>query len=127
MKNDELKIENGIPIPHSGRDKGYSAKIRALKVGESVLLPTRIQSATTICYQTGLPRDSFTRRAEKDGTRVWRIKMSVESAERDRLLKENERLRKALEDAANALHNLSQPDNQSKAYISARSALNEKD
>lgn len=72
--NGELKIESGIKIPSRSNKKGFTSAVRQLKRGESVLLPTSIQSAITICYQTKLPRDVFTRRREGSGTRVWRIK-----------------------------------------------------
>lgn len=74
MKKGHIKIERGIPIPDHAGKKGYTALIRSLKKGDSVLLPIIIQNATSLCYQISADRELFTRRSVEGGTRVWRIK-----------------------------------------------------
>jgi hypothetical protein len=77
MKNGHaLKIDRGIPVPAGNRqNKGYSAVIRQLRKGDSVLLPeVKIQTAVQLCYQISNDKTMFTRRSEEGGVRVWRLK-----------------------------------------------------
>ena len=74
MKNGELKIEKGIPVPPRKEKTGYANVIRKLKVGDSVLIPGPSAAAYNSIHYTGGNRKTHTGRREKDGTRVWRIK-----------------------------------------------------
>lgn len=75
MKNGDFKIERGIPVPPQHGRKGYSAILRKMKVGESVVLPTSTQPATNIGYQVfGGSGHITVRKIGPDETRVWRIK-----------------------------------------------------
>lgn len=75
MKNDELKIEKGIPIPFgSGRGNfstGHCDILRKLNVGDSVYFPGKYtnQLASKI-----LGKGNYTTRKEKAGYRIWRTK-----------------------------------------------------
>lgn len=73
----KLKIEDGIPAPERRvSSKGYTEAIRALKRGQSVLLPTSYGSAYTLCAalcQTERKPGEFVVRSEGDGARVWRV------------------------------------------------------
>ncbi len=70
FKLTRLVIEKGIPLPLSARCAGTSvmATFRAMKVGDSVLLPNKNNSYTTLA-----PKKFITRKVE-GGTRVWRTK-----------------------------------------------------
>lgn len=68
-----LKVEKNIPLPLAG-NKGYTAILRRLKKGESVLLPTSIQSAAALGARSGRAPKTFTMRMVEGGTRVWCIK-----------------------------------------------------
>lgn len=74
-KNGHPKIETGIPLPPRYHNKGWSALLRQLKPGQSVLLPgVSIQTATQLRKQIGGTKEQFTSRTIKgEGTRVWRI------------------------------------------------------
>ncbi len=72
--NGELKIEKGIPIParKGGNSKGYAAALRKLDVGDSVVLPVTITTASnTAAHLFGSGK--YTARKVDGGTRVWRI------------------------------------------------------
>ena len=73
MKNDEPKIEKGVPIPASKRT-GRSDLIRQMKIGDSIFFKgaerSNIASQGTHCLGLGGSRTM----AEKDGVRIWRIK-----------------------------------------------------
>lgn len=73
MKNGELKIEKGIPIPQGRHNKGYSEILRKLKVGDSVLLPGQKESVRSLAAKT-LGNGKYACRLDKDGVRVWRTK-----------------------------------------------------
>jgi len=78
--NGQIKIERGIPIPGTPVNRGYSALLRQLKVGESVLLPTSNQTVRQLVYQISRSKRhpcsfEFTGRKVDGGhTRVWRTK-----------------------------------------------------
>lgn len=67
----EMKIENGIPVP--ARAKGLTVILRKLKVGQSVILPAKGQSARTVA-RYALGKGKHATRATTGGTRVWRLK-----------------------------------------------------
>lgn len=76
---DELKIEDGVPIPPNGRNAGpVRLALEAMKVGQSMFVPRCLcapGSAQAIASNVG--RDlgrAFTTRKEGDGRRIWRIK-----------------------------------------------------
>lgn len=75
MKNGQLKIEKGIPVPaRRGREKTAARiAIEKLKKGESVLVPDgNIQSlSATACKILGV--GNYALRTQPDGVRVWRI------------------------------------------------------
>lgn len=74
MKNGELKIEKGIPMPKvRSRTYGVSAILRQMKVGESILLPGKRSSVASIGSHIFGPGGSTTA-VEKDGVRLWRVK-----------------------------------------------------
>lgn len=74
MKNGHIKIDKGIPVPPRRNANGYTALIRSLKKGDSVLLPVKIQTAVSLCYQISDDRSMYTRRSEGTSVRVWRVK-----------------------------------------------------
>ena len=70
MKSGELKIERGIPIPNRGRKTNA---LRALKVGECVLLPDKSKGNRSLV--TGvMGSGNYATKKESGGLRVWRIK-----------------------------------------------------
>lgn len=72
MANGELKIEKGIPIPPR-RKSGMTEVLRALEVGDSVLLMTTYSSVGGIVYLARAGTEKkFVTRTEGDGIRVWR-------------------------------------------------------
>lgn len=74
MKNGELKIDKGIPIPlRMGHSKGYSAAVRKLLKGDSVLLPLSTSQASN-CAKHILGPGNYAARKEGKGARIWRIK-----------------------------------------------------
>lgn len=73
MKNGELKIDKGIEIPRRPVKKGYSQALRALKKGESVLLPISYLPGGLMRQVDNRP-GVFSTRREEGGFRVWRIK-----------------------------------------------------
>lgn len=72
-----FKIEEGIPAPaRRVVTKGYTAAIRELKRGQSVLLPTTYGSAYSLCAalcQYERKPGEFIVRPEGKGARVWRV------------------------------------------------------
>ena len=70
MKNDKFKIERGIPLPIKGK---YINTLRAMKPGESVVLPTKINYACTFAGRAWGPK-SYTAMTIENGIRIWRIK-----------------------------------------------------
>ena len=72
------KREIGVKAPSSARiGKGYTQVLRALEVGESVLLPTSANSLRALCGAIEAERRTkgmFLARAEGDGARAWRVK-----------------------------------------------------
>lgn len=66
-----LKIERNVPVPQKRGE--ISAVLRRLKPGESVLLSSSANSASSIArYAIGSGK--FLVRAEGNGARVWRTK-----------------------------------------------------
>lgn len=78
--NNEYVIEEGIPIPKSGRGRargGKSDAIRRLAVGQSVYFPgTTVAMISALWYRINFdgPRPKFTARTIDGGVRVWRLK-----------------------------------------------------
>lgn len=91
----KLKIERGVSLPPRNMNpgKGYTATIRKLQPGESVLLPTSTQAAQTLVKQVGGRFDDYgdlansirslrasgisgiyAARREGSGTRIYRRK-----------------------------------------------------
>ncbi len=71
-----ITIEKGVPIPPDPRVKtGVMSAIRAMEVGDSLVLPKPAKNAGS--YLNG-PRNegrSFTvRRIDENSCRIWRIK-----------------------------------------------------
>ena len=76
MKNGELKIESGIEIParKHGHGKGHADALRQLKVSQSVVLPTNMNSATSNAARL-LGKGKYAARMLDDShTRIWRTK-----------------------------------------------------
>ena len=70
----EIKVEKGIPIPAPGNNLGFTQALRDLKnVGDSILLPRSISTASGLIAQMGM-QGKFTCRTVEGGVRVWRIK-----------------------------------------------------
>lgn len=80
MKNGfDLKIEKGVPIPEpSGTSKGkgrIQLVLRALKKGDSVVLPSKSHGNAYTQAKESLGKGNYTVRPEPTGGfRVWRIK-----------------------------------------------------
>lgn len=69
---DKPVIEKGIPIPEKRGMHGYSALLRELKPGDSVLLPIVPYRAYGLGWKV-LGKGNFRSKKENGGTRVWRI------------------------------------------------------
>ena len=69
-----VEIDDLPPIPERRfrHDKGYSAAMRKMQVGQSVLLDTSRASALKLARDV-LGRGHYTSREEVDGIRVWRV------------------------------------------------------
>jgi len=72
-KNDEPKIERGIPVP-AYRGRGYTTILRKMKVGESVFLTTPPSNISNLAAQAFGKPGCVTARRMDGGIRVWRIK-----------------------------------------------------
>ena len=74
--NGQFKIEKGIPIPDSRHVAGFSAMLRKLKPGDSILRTGIICGGQVtgnigkVSKQTGF---KFTTRKVEGGVRVWRV------------------------------------------------------
>jgi hypothetical protein len=72
--NGELKIEDGIPLPGRKGGTGYTATLRKLEVGQSVVLPVRGAHANALA-KNAMGSGAFAcRKVDDDHTRVWRTK-----------------------------------------------------
>ena len=65
-----LKIESDIPLSPLG--KGYTAALRKLRVGQSVVFPHK--ECMEVGGITGRIEGKFSTRKVADGIRIWRIK-----------------------------------------------------
>ena len=65
-------IEHDVPLPKP-RGKGYTAALRKLGVGDSVLLPIGLNNAGNVANYAGLT-GKYRARAEPGGCRIWRTK-----------------------------------------------------
>ena len=75
MEPNEIKIEKGVPL--KSRKRGargvYESVANAMEVGDSVLLPTKIEANKLAAQiRSQLDRKATTRKCE-GGIRVWRI------------------------------------------------------
>lgn len=72
MKNDELKIERGIPVPVRGKHGKVSDVFRKLKPGESVYIPYELApNCRQLAYDV-LGAGNHSVRTVEGGFRVWR-------------------------------------------------------
>jgi hypothetical protein len=72
-----LKIEAGIPVPAKRRKgTGFAQVLRAMKVGDSVFVPTAMKSANTVmvCAHYVLGTGNYKTRSVDDGMRVWKTR-----------------------------------------------------
>jgi hypothetical protein len=70
-----FKIEKGIPIPTKFCNSGIAATMRAMEVGDSVLVPgTANNVSANVAYITRRTSMKFAQRKEGNGYRIWRIK-----------------------------------------------------
>lgn len=72
-----LQIDKGIPLPLSSHNKGYTATMKKMKVGDSVFLPTIHQAVYSLAKrmkQSGCFSCRLEVQASIKGVRVWRIK-----------------------------------------------------
>ena len=78
MKNGELKIERGVPIPEAIHRKGkghIQIAMSGMKKGDSVVLPSKTYSTAWQSARNSLGAGNFTIRPENGGGyRVWRTK-----------------------------------------------------
>lgn len=72
--DEEIKIDKGIPIPRDskGRPKINLNLLRAMKVGDSVLVDTK--KAKSLYSASSVAGVKLSMRRVEGGTRVWRIK-----------------------------------------------------
>jgi hypothetical protein len=73
-----FKIESGVPVPRRATNsKGYTAAVRALRPGQSVLLPiTPSHAGYILSYLAAgkeIVRGEFTSRREGEGARIWHL------------------------------------------------------
>ena len=66
------KIEKNVPLPDDGRRLGITKLLRAMDVGDSVLLGTTSANTVRSIYRRLRPA-RFTSRTVPNGLRVWRI------------------------------------------------------
>ena len=70
--------ETGVPFPQRAatNSKGYTAAVRSLMPGQSVLLPITTAHAYSIVYYLHAGRErnreDFAVRKDGDGARIWR-------------------------------------------------------
>lgn len=70
----EYKIEKGIPFPkHANRQRGLTATIRKMEIGDSILVPNKTQGSVWSVLSSMKPK-KFTTRKDGTSTRIWRIK-----------------------------------------------------
>lgn len=76
MKKGVLKIETGVPIPPHGREGSGHVQValRALKLGQSVVLPVKSPGNAYTAAGKYIGKGKFTVRQVDGGFRVWRIK-----------------------------------------------------
>ena len=72
VTNRNYEIERGVPVPAitSPKDRGFTATLRAMGVGDSVVLPTTASTLHNIARRLS---GKFTVRKEGAGFRVWRV------------------------------------------------------
>lgn len=68
----DLKIEKDVPVPSKVPHTGFTALLRALAIGDSVLLPTYPEKANTVAYRV-FGKGHYRSQKEQGGTRIWRI------------------------------------------------------
>jgi hypothetical protein len=73
MKNGELKIEKGIPIPRS-HGNGVIPTLRQLEVGDSVVVPQPTNNANSSAAAALGKGNFICRKVDDQHTRVWRTK-----------------------------------------------------
>ena len=76
MKNGQMKIEKGIPLPESwgrGLRSVASETLSAMKPGDSVLVET-VKEARRMYASGRFLKIKVATRAEGAGFRVWRVK-----------------------------------------------------
>jgi len=66
-----MKIEKNVPIPPKHVDSGI-AIARKMEIGDSVFVGPEQYSAS-YSWTKNLKPKRFSRRAEKDGWRIWRV------------------------------------------------------
>ena len=67
----ELKTDTNIPPPPPRRRTGVTAALRAMEIGDSLLLPILTWQANSYAYRV-LGKGNFRARKEHGGTRIWR-------------------------------------------------------
>lgn len=77
MKNGELKIEKGIPLPpkKTGPVPGALTQLlRKLRIGESIFVPGKKSAVNGGAIRSAGMTGRCAQRAMNGGTRIWRIK-----------------------------------------------------
>lgn len=74
----DYPIESGVPLPHkrAPMNNGIAATLRALQLGESVLIAhytTTKQASAMTSYVSRHTGARFTSRKGRDGVRIWRL------------------------------------------------------
>lgn len=72
----ELKIDDGIPIPHDGRGRKMSREaqlLRTMHVGQSLLVQKKMANACMLGHRY-IGAGKYAVKAEGEGVRIWRKK-----------------------------------------------------
>lgn len=66
-----LVIEKGVPIPKR-RQNGFAATLRAMEVGDSVLVSLAGRASAASVFGRFRPKEFTTRKEGDGGLRIWR-------------------------------------------------------
>lgn len=68
----DVRIDQTRPPPDPPYRTGFTALLRTLNIGESVLLPTLDYKANTVAYRV-FGKGNYRSHKEHGGIRIWRI------------------------------------------------------
>ncbi len=69
----DLQTQNNVPQPPPKRRTGVTAALRAMAIGDSMLVPLLTWQANSYAYRV-FGKGNFRAKKEHGGTRIWRIR-----------------------------------------------------